>query len=216
MQNDTLYLTEHYHQMIVAGTPMFILPDTTATSLTFNGVTYGEPTLSCSSDNGTYSVDSLTLPSIEDNIIGCEDNESDWKLTGSYTPTTTVAHVYMIGFTMKDTDNDNTDDTVDSNNFYEYTTAQNVSGMRAWLYDSTDNNSASQIKSVYNGGVSDDSETTGIINALMGEGTATGRSDYGNGNVYNLHGQMVRRAGEGTVGLPAGIYIVNGRKVAVK
>ena len=216
VDDDVLYLTEHYHKMIVAGTPMFICPDITASSLTFNGVTYGEPTLSYSSEYGTYSVTSQTLPSIEDNIIGCEDNTSNWKLMGSYTAATTTAHVYMIGFTMSDTDNDGTDDTVDSNNFYEYTSAQSVSGMRAWLYDSTDDSSASSIKSVFNGGVNDDSETTDIINALMGEGTATGRSDYGSGNIYNLHGQMVRRAGEGTVGLPAGIYIVNGRKVAVK
>ena len=216
VDDDVLYLTEHYHQMIVTGTPMFIRPDITATSLTFKGVTYGEPTLSYSSDNGTYSVTSQTLPSIVVNIIGCEDNTSGWKLTGSYIKTTTSDHVYMIGFTMSDTDNDGTDDTVADNNFYEYTSAQSISGMRAWLYDSTDDSSASSIKSVFNGGVSDDSETTGIINALMGEGTATGRSDYGNGNIYNLNGQMARRAGEGTVGLPAGIYVVNGRKVAVK
>ncbi len=36
------------------------------------------------------------------------------------------------------------------------------------------------------------------------------------GAVYNLHGQQVRGVGEGTAGLPAGIYIENGRKILIQ
>ncbi len=36
------------------------------------------------------------------------------------------------------------------------------------------------------------------------------------GAVYNLHGQQVRGVGEDTAGLPAGIYIVNGRKILIQ
>ncbi len=39
------------------------------------------------------------------------------------------------------------------------------------------------------------------------------------GNVYNMRGQLVRRGvsdAEGVAGLPAGIYIMNGRKIVLK
>ena len=38
---------------------------------------------------------------------------------------------------------------------------------------------------------------------------------YGN-NVYDLQGVEVRRGTTDTTGLPAGIYVVNGKKILVK
>lgn len=58
--------------------------------------------------------------------------------------------------------------------------------------------------------------TTGIDDIDF-ENSFDTASSYKSANhaVYNLNGQMVRQ-GLSTDGLPAGIYIVGGRKVAVK
>ncbi|MBR6283702.1 MAG: Ig-like domain-containing protein [Muribaculaceae bacterium] len=59
------------------------------------------------------------------------------------------------------------------------------------------------------------------IAVTVQEGTATGVADLNtatshNGNVYTMDGRLVRRGTSSTTGLPAGIYIAGGRKVAVK
>jgi len=47
-------------------------------------------------------------------------------------------------------------------------------------------------------------EVTGDINVID------------NANIYNINGQLVRKNAKSLEGLPKGIYIVNGKKVAVK
>lgn len=71
------------------------------------------------------------------------------------------------------------------------------------------------------GGVAEaDSYLFEIVTQSAATGISVMRNDGGNSTkVYNLNGQMVRsgvKPGRATTGLPAGVYIVNGRKVVVK
>lgn len=207
VSNDTLYLMKHYYQMIVAGTPIFLYSDTTINSPTFSNVTYGVPAVEYGSDD-EWEVTGQTVPEIE--AQGVDDTTSGWTVTGSYTKTTTDDHVYILGFTTSGTDGSL------SNNFYEYTSGRTLNGTRAWLDDTTAGNTQSSIKAIANSGISDDNETTGIRNVIMGDKALTNGSGNGDGSIYNLGGQRVRATSDGISGLPKGIYIVNGRKVVVK
>ena len=61
-----------------------------------------------------------------------------------------------------------------------------------------------------------DTDPTGI-STLPAAGTAkSGRTFAGRNNVYNVYGQIVRRGTTNLEGLPAGLYIVNGKKYIVK
>ena len=35
-------------------------------------------------------------------------------------------------------------------------------------------------------------------------------------DIYSINGQMVKKGSDSTLGLPAGVYIVNGKKVVIK
>ena len=195
-----LNLVHHYYGMLVAGTPVFICPDTTVTSdnyMTFSNVTYTEL-------------------DVENTVA---ESNTNWMITGSYTATTTGANVYMLGFTTTTTTDDdgNSTTSVDTNSFYHYSSAQSVKGTRAWIQQTENTTSGAKlITAVSVDGISDDTESTGILEAINGSGTSTGRSNDGNGNIYNLNGQMVRTAGSGTSGLQKGIYIINGKKITIK
>ena len=195
-----LNLVHHYYGMLVAGTPAFICPDTTVTSdkyMTFSNVTY-------------------TDLSVENTVA---ESNTNWMITGSYTATTTGDNIYMLGFTTTtSTDDDgNSTTSVDTNSFYHFSSAQSVKGTRAWIEQTNNNASGAKlITAVSVDGISDDTESTGILEAINGSGTSTGRSNDGNGNIYNLNGQMVRTAGSGTSGLQKGIYIINGKKITIK
>lgn len=195
-----LNLVHHYYGMLVAGTPVFICPDTTVTSdeyMTFSNVTY-------------------TDLSVENTVA---ESNTNWMITGSYTATTTGDNIYMLGFTTTTTTDDdgNSTTSVDTNSFYHYSNAQSVKGTRAWIQQTESTASGAKlITAVSVDGISDDTESTGILEAINGSGTSTGRSNDGNGNIYNLNGQMVRTAGSGTSGLQKGIYIINGKKITIK
>lgn len=61
-----------------------------------------------------------------------------------------------------------------------------------------------------------DTDPTGI-STLPAAGTSkSGRTFAGRNNVYNVYGQIVRRGTTNLEGLPAGLYIVNGKKYIVK
>lgn len=60
----------------------------------------------------------------------------------------------------------------------------------------------------------DDSSTTGI-NTLPATDTSVS-SPVSNNNVYSVYGQIVRRGTTSLEGLPAGLYIVNGKKYVIR
>lgn len=170
---DKLFVTKHFHQMIVAGTPVLVKPAKDVSSITFTG---------------TYEKDNA--------VNDMKDNASGWTMTGSYTTATVPAGAYMMGYnaqgesSMRYISNDMT-----------------VNGTRAWLVNKS--NSSAKITSLYINGV-EDNGTTAIDN-IFNETTTVKDNVKG---IYNLNGQMVRANGD-TTGLPAGIYIVNGKKTVV-
>lgn len=204
ISDETLYLMKHYHQMIVAGTPVFIRPSKEVDCPTFENVTYGTYTYA-TDDNGVWYISDVSSDIPAADTTATSDN---WTLQCSYIPKTTSANFYLLVY-------DTTDEDEPYNGFYHYTTSTTMAGTRAWLESSS---TTAQIKAVSVGGVTelDDSETTGILNAVLGNDTAEGNVGSGNGNVYNINGQLVRRASDGIDGLAKGIYIVNGKKFIVK
>ena len=57
--------------------------------------------------------------------------------------------------------------------------------------------------------------STGIANINAGSQTQSNDKSFGN-RVMNLNGQTVRQGSDALSGLPAGIYIVNGKKYVVR
>lgn len=204
ISDKTLYLMKHYHQMIVAGTPVFIRPSKEVDCPTFENVTYGTYTYA-TDDNDVWYISSVgsDVPAADNTATS-----DSWTLQCSYIPQTTSDNFYLLVY-------DTTDEDEPYNGFYHYTTPTTMAGTRAWLESSS---TTEQIKAVSVGGVTelDDSETTGILNAVLGNDTAEGNVGSGSGNVYNINGQLVRRACDGIDGLAKGIYIVNGKKFIVK
>lgn len=214
----TLNLKKHWHQMIVAGTPMFIKPKNTVENPKFEGVVYGIPTVTAtqSATDGSisWSISSVDISTITNEDKSYTDGDSDYELKASYTPTTVSANHYLLGF--KSTTDDEGNTTVSENNFYLYTTEHTIPGTRAWL--EAVSTTAAPLQSVIFDGVEDmddSSETTGIINAVLTGDSSTGNMTY-DGNIYNVNGQLVRPATQGTDNLPKGVYIVKGKKVVVK
>lgn len=176
----TLHVTKHFHQMIVAGTPVMIKPAKTIDGTTENPY----PVLV-----GTYEPKTV--------INEMEDAASGWKITGSYTPATVEAGAYMMG---------NKDG---QSAMRHITSDMTVAGTRAWLVNTTD--PQARLTSLCMNGV-EDSEATFI----EGISADTEKTNSRTNGIFNLNGQMVRSNAGSTAGLPAGIYIVNGRKVIVK
>lgn len=176
----TLHVTKHFHQMIVAGTPVMIKPAKTIDGTTENPY----PVLV-----GTYEPKTV--------INEMEDAASGWKITGSYTPATVEAGAYMMG---------NKDG---QSAMRHITSNMTVAGTRAWLVNTTD--PQARLTSLCMNGV-EDSEATFI----EGISADTEKTNSRTNGIFNLNGQMVRSNAGSTAGLPAGIYIVNGRKVIVK
>ena len=217
----TLLLCQHYHQMIVAGTPVFIRPSMkwwqadgtcltkdTLYNVTFDGISYGKPTYTTDS-NDEWQISNQTTPSstVESKLSG------QYYMKGSYFQSTLSAGCYVLGFTL-----DNSSNASDAS-FYSVAEGYKLGGCRAWLEPTS--SSAVKLTSVSFNGVTDfdDDETTGIIGIMTDDGTSSASrttSAAYNDNVYNVNGQLVRTADQGTDGLPAGIYIVNGKKVIIK
>ena len=215
VSNDTLELMKHYHQLIVAGTPVFIRPAQTVENPVFDAVTYGTYTYQVN-DDATWSVASVSSTCADvDTVAG-----GDWTLKGSYTPTTTGANVYLLAYKSNSSTGDESSETTTSvtdNSFYYFESAQELPGTRAWLeYTGTETSNVPLLTTLSLNGVTEtaDGETTGIVNAVLGtDGTGTRPADN---RIYSVSGQLVRNAVLGTDGLPKGIYILNGKKFVVK
>jgi len=186
VEDNKLYVTKHFHQMIVAGTPVFIKPA--------NEIKYEDGIKLV----GTYETDeTLTSPKVQVNPM----SDGEWTMTGSYLPATVDQGSYIMGYNPA---------TKDNSMRYINNTTTNVGGTRAWLKPAVAG--AKLIGFCING--VEDSETTFIDNVV--NGTETTDKVNVRAGIYNLNGQKVRGSEEGTAGLPSGIYIVNGRKVVVK
>lgn len=224
--SSTLLLCQHYHQMIVAGTPVFIRPSLrfwtrdskgdsllitkdTLYNVIFDGISYGTPTYETDS-NDEWQISNQTTPS---STVDSK-RSGDYTMNGSYFQSSLKAGCYVLGFKV-----DGESNSASKASFYSVANGYVLGGCRAWLEPTS--SSSVKLTSVSFNGVTDfdDDETTGIIGIMTDDGTTSASrttSAAYNDNVYNVNGQLVRTADQGTDGLPAGIYIVNGKKVIIK
>lgn len=179
-------LTKHFYQMIYANVPCLVRPKSEVQSPTFPNVTY-------------------VGQSIREQDLGY-----DYILTGSYAQTTMKQYDYYTSW-----------DDVSSCIFYQATGTTDaqllMNATRGWItsanktlnlaprsmrvglgsYTGDENGEATYIETIFNGSPMDASfESDGI---RMG--------------VYNVAGQKIADTADN---LPAGIYVVNGKKVIVK
>ena len=94
------------------------------------------------------------------------------------------------------------------NLYYSDKHVRGLRGFSCWFKPV--NNSATNKVSLYIDGVSNG--TTGIDEVAFGDEEPTGKAAQG---IYNMNGQLVSN-GSDTTNLPAGMYIVNGKKCVVR
>lgn len=136
------------------------------------------------------------------------------RLTGSYFPQTTKNRAYVFGYNK----------TEEKVRLYHMVNSQQVSlnGFRFYINDVDASGTEYDSDALGGEGLArlfsgfelrwDDDEATGITaNTIRSEQTAKGSS-----HVYNLQGQMVAKDASLLNTLPAGVYIVNGKKIIVK
>lgn len=130
-------------------------------------------------------------PSVEVNMTGSTSKKKRANLVGSYTPITIDEEMLFIS----------------GNKFYYSTGKTKMKGFRAYF------SVPQTISAYYNS-----SSSAKNITLTIADGTATGISKVSaeavaDGRIYSIEGQYV---GNDISSLPAGIYVVNGKKVLVK
>ena len=202
IENRTMYFFHHYHQMLVAGTPVVIKPGQDVQNPTFQNVTFEAATAfdePCN-DYGFKGTDGIT---------GEEITCTGYKMIGSFRPQTVVQYDFYLG-------NDG------KVYYWPYAASTTLYGTRAYVNGTSSDGSKTSVSSMAKAAYNDLTphsmyeDATGIdfIGAESGSSTFTrGTSD---GNVYSLDGKMVRQRGDKMDGLAKGIYIMNGKKVVVE
>lgn len=103
------------------------------------------------------------------------------------------------------------------NMYHSATRPRGLRGFSIWFRPTTGNTGAA--KTFIDGVCVSWGETTGIDSIIYGDdgfgGDASGSGRFAHG-IYTLQGQFVGSDSSQLVGLPKGIYLVNGKKVAVK
>lgn len=103
------------------------------------------------------------------------------------------------------------------NMYYSATRPRGLRGFSIWFRPTTGNTAPA--KTFIDGVCVSWGETTGIDSIIYGDdgfgGDASGSGRFAHG-IYTLQGQFVGSGSSQLVGLPKGIYLVNGKKVSVK
>lgn len=180
------HLLQHVDQNILAGQPYFIYP--TGTDVTMNS-------------NNEIVNPSFTNVSTDTNLrVNSYGNDgSDYKFVGTLSQTMVNPDDYFIN--------------ASTGKLTKYTgTASNLNTYRAFIQNTS--SSAKAITGISFSGtvgdIDDNNMTTGIMEILVNEMNMEVKPLNG---VFNLQGQKVS---DSTNGLPAGMYIINGKKVAIK
>lgn len=201
IENRTMYFFQHFHQMIVAGTPILIKPTNSfsGTNLpTFTNVTFESATVTDTPCNDYGYVDANGNVTTEN---------TTWKMVGAYARQHVADYNYYINNAglVKRLINDGK--------------GNDLNGTRAYIVGTTgsDNQPAavtSMAKAAFDNLIPENmsGETTDIDFIE----TSDGGNGIIDGNVYSLDGQLVRKQGESLKGLNKGVYIVNGKKVVVQ
>ena len=205
------HFSQHVNQLIEAGRPYFIKPAwTDATSkdkVTFTHVSMegvSPMTLDC-----VYNPNNLTKDQLK---------VFQYQFIGNYAPTQVPAYSYVMSANAKDADG----------NVYlegglvryapkDATKKLSMAGFRSYLKpckdeDGNEITTPAQAKMALIQGFEFDGTATGIDEIV--EDMNVDLSRYAKG-VYNLNGQLVSEKNS-TEGLPAGVYIMNGKKIIVK
>lgn len=190
VEGSKLNLVKHYHQMIVAGTPVLIRPTNE-----YDGTT--------GTDNNKKAYPKFSNITYTGYVPIKEMTGGNWKVTGSYTPKEMPANSYYVGYKKDASGN------CINNNIYLAKNARTMNGTRAWFEYIGSDPAAAKLTGLSINGV-EDGETTDIDSIL----TEVENTNVMNGNVYNLNGQIVSR--KGIDGLAKGIYVTNGKKIIVK
>lgn len=205
------HFSQHVNQLIEAGRPYFIKPawtdDTSKSSVTFNHVSMEgvKPmTLDC-----VYNPNNLTKDQLK---------VFQYQFIGNYAPTQVPAYSYVMSANAKDADGN----VYPEGGLVRYapkdaTKTLSMAGFRSYLKpckdeDGNEITTPAQAKMALIQGFEFDGTATGIDEIV--EDMNVDLSRYAKG-VYNLNGQLVSEKNS-TEGLPAGVYIMNGKKIIVK
>lgn len=184
----------HWYPMIVAGTPVLIKPSkdmpAKATGVTFEGV----------------RIEAETVTEVE-------PSTGDYKMTGTFTQGTINTGDYYIS---------------GGNLAYRKSAAISTNACRSWLTPKTTGSARSDL-GMFTGdayGIEDwnvagnpqpfvQQEIVTYINGVQEDGIINNIFDGPTG-IYTINGQLIRKDATSLEGLSKGIYIVNGKKIAVK
>lgn len=187
--NNTIKFKRHYYQYIVAGQPCLIFPTT------------GWDAVADSSDHTTVSTFTMRQVSVRNDNAGLKEYTSitipGYTMKGLYAASTTVPGVsyWLVAY----------------NTIGRRTTSYTVNGnFMAYIQGPSAPLGVKELTVGFARFDEDlESETTGIVDVQNRQSRSTG-------NVYNLQGVLVKANAVDFEGLPAGIYIVNGKKYSVK
>ena len=192
VQGRTMYFFKHYHQMIVAGTPVLIKPSLDITKdnyATFNNVKI-------------EAAEVVDEPCNDYGFNG-ETVDTEYKMKGSYNPQIVKNGNFYISTT-----------TGKVMHLNSKTGQSTLGGTFAYMTGTPADAKLSMAKAAYNNltPTSMDDEPTDIDFI----GIETDPTNLADGNIYNVNGQLVRQNAKDLNGLAKGVYIVNGKKVIVK
>lgn len=190
IQGKTMYFYKHYHQMIVAGTPVIIKPSKEVNNPVFENV----------------KIEAATVVDKPCNDYGYlkdgkkEEVNTTFNMIGSYNPQKVNNgnfYINTLGLVKK---------------LNAQAGSSMLGGTRAYMYGTSEVQLTSMAKTAYDNEtpVNMDDETTDIDFIEIDN-----NGQQVNGNIYNLNGQLVRKNATNLEGLAKGIYIVNGKKVSV-
>lgn len=192
LTDHSLNLLRHKHQMIVAGTPVFIRP-TGKLDIDEDGNLKGET-----------SVESIVSPRFTNVTFESADicpiaDDHGYVCNATYGAQQDGIKPYSY-FIATD------------NKFYQTTISKAIKGFRAWIESPSKEITSVRLNIGSINGNTEESGTTAIDITTATDLTPAGKQD----NVYNLNGQIIRQGNSNVEGLAKGVYIMNGRKIVVK
>lgn len=190
IEGTTMHFFKHYHQMIVAGTPVLIKPSENVADPVFENVTI-ETYEAADMPRNDYGFDGVTS---DDCPMRGSFAGQDYKM-GDYYLSSKTGLVTKLS-------KDNV-----------------MPGTRAYIVGTRDDGTPTTLSSMAKAAY-DDLTPTDMggeptdIDIVTGDDD--GNAPTGHGKVYNLNGQLMRQQATGTQGLANGVYVVDGKKVIVK
>lgn len=197
VNNETHYsinFFNHYYDMIVAGTPVFIKPTQDVTSSQFNGVQIE-----------TNKIDEIVGTGLSDMT---DKGLLPSRMTASYNKCNGVKqydlYINKYGLIKQLVGKEST----------------SIKGTRGWISlsdaDASDKAKMSNITINLDGEGNDPGTVDGLIKIFVPDQGVDDINAVSDGRVYNLQGQLVANDASKLNSLPQGVYIVNGKKYVVK